>query len=338
MSEQQFIEKLVAALQTLRSEDRQEIVSDMKEYFANGRADGKTDQEIASGLGAPEEIARLMKEAYTEIPPVQQLVPSTGKFTRVAISADNSVIEILPSIDEEAHVDLRDHSSDHQLHVEVVNGTLEIRVTQKRKFLFFQFHSKTPTLSVQLPRQTFEKVDVVSDNGSVKCREVQAVQLVMKSDNGRIHGERLTAEDMHFYSDNGRVTLRHSESQKMHLETDNGRIEVEDVRATYSRFKTDNGRIHLRRVESRIEAETDNGRIYAFTEAFRHDMQLVTDNGSIEVNVLEIPSDAVIRTERDSGKAKIFGEKARERKFGEGRVIISLKTDNGQIEVKQGAS
>ncbi|MFC4355434.1 hypothetical protein ACFO0S_10270 [Chryseomicrobium palamuruense] len=68
------------------------------------------------------------------------------------------------------------------------------------------------------------------------------------------------------------------------------------------------------------------------------DQEIASDSGSIEVNVLGIPSDAVISTERDSGKAKIFGEKVKERKFGEGRVIISLKTDNGQIEVKQGAS
>ncbi|MBT2582836.1 DUF1700 domain-containing protein [Planococcus sp. ISL-109] len=55
MTENQFFQELETALTRLLQEERIDILQDIKEYFANGQADGKTDSEIAAELGAPEE-------------------------------------------------------------------------------------------------------------------------------------------------------------------------------------------------------------------------------------------------------------------------------------------
>lgn len=58
MTEQQFLNELELALTRFASDERNDILQDIKEYFTNGREDGKSDGEIAASLGSPREIAR----------------------------------------------------------------------------------------------------------------------------------------------------------------------------------------------------------------------------------------------------------------------------------------
>lgn len=335
MIEQRFLTELEAALTQVRESDRREILSDMKEYFASGRADGKTDAEIAQGLGQPSEIAQMMMEAYKDEPQVkQQLVPDSGDFTRVVVKSDDAQIEISKSYDKEAHVDMNNHTSEHEMSVNVVNNTLEVTITLKKRFFFFQFGFKTPHVTIQLPERVYQQIAVENGNGSTSCRDVQVVELDMRSDNGRVEGQNLRTEKLTFYTDNGRIVLNEVESKKIRLETDNGRIEVETVKAELLRAKTDNGRIVLKEIEGVIKAETDNGRIEAYIPTIYQDIELLTDNGSIELSMDHMPVNGTFRTEKDYGKAMLFGEKARERVFGTGGPSVYLKTDNGSIEVK----
>lgn len=334
MTEQQFIEKFEAALGNLSSADRQEVLDDMKEYFASGRADGKTDQEISAGLGDPVEIAGLMKEAYQE-QPVQQLVADKGEFVNVQVYSQNARIELLLSPDEEAHVDMKNHTAEDRLQVELRGDTLDVQVIQKRKFSFFQFHSKTPEVTIQLPFRIYQRIAVETNNGAILSSNIEAVEMRLKSQNGRIKADELRTQSFNFQTDNGRIQLHQIQSAKGVAETDNGRIEVSSLQGQTFQAKTDNGRIILKNVRSAIHAETDNGRIEAYIPEILHDVQLTTDNGSIELMVDHEPKHATIRAEKDYGKAVLFGEKSRHLVFGDGSPLVLLKTDNGSIEVKQ---
>ncbi|OHX51210.1 hypothetical protein BB776_03475 [Planococcus salinarum] len=51
MTEQQFLQQLEQALDRLPAEERNDILQDIREYFANGRADGKIRQRHCCGTG-----------------------------------------------------------------------------------------------------------------------------------------------------------------------------------------------------------------------------------------------------------------------------------------------
>src|SRR5690625_1514933 len=64
MNKEQFLTELDAALKYISAEERQDILQDFEEHFAVGREEGKTEEEIAAGLGSPRQIAKEMLASY----------------------------------------------------------------------------------------------------------------------------------------------------------------------------------------------------------------------------------------------------------------------------------
>ena len=86
MNKEQFLTKLNDALKRIPSSEREDILQDFREHFEIGLSDGKTEEEIAKGLGVPQQIAREMVATYR----LEQVEESTS--TRNVLSAVWAVI------------------------------------------------------------------------------------------------------------------------------------------------------------------------------------------------------------------------------------------------------
>lgn len=64
MNEKRFLQELKNGLQKLPEAEQEDILMDFEEHFSVGKAEGKTEEEIAGALGSPQQIAREMKAAY----------------------------------------------------------------------------------------------------------------------------------------------------------------------------------------------------------------------------------------------------------------------------------
>lgn len=64
MNKEEFLAELDTALKYISAEERQDILQDFEEHFAVGREEGKTEEEIAAGLGSPQQIAKEMLASY----------------------------------------------------------------------------------------------------------------------------------------------------------------------------------------------------------------------------------------------------------------------------------
>lgn len=64
MDKRQFLSKLEKAILTLPRNERDDILYDYEEYFSNGLADGKTEEEISSSLGSPEQLGKELSAVY----------------------------------------------------------------------------------------------------------------------------------------------------------------------------------------------------------------------------------------------------------------------------------
>ncbi|MGN8647177.1 DUF1700 domain-containing protein [Gracilibacillus sp. HCP3S3_G5_1] len=64
MNKKEFLNSLDARLNKLSYEERQEILQDFSEHFEMGKAEGKTEEDIAHSLGSPSQIAKEILASY----------------------------------------------------------------------------------------------------------------------------------------------------------------------------------------------------------------------------------------------------------------------------------
>lgn len=66
MTRQVFMQQMGNALARLKADERKDILADFEEHFANGLANGKTEEEVAKELGDPVALAAQYTEGLPE--------------------------------------------------------------------------------------------------------------------------------------------------------------------------------------------------------------------------------------------------------------------------------
>ena len=84
MNKQLFMTELKRSLTPLKQSTRLEIIADMEEHFANGKASGKSEEQVSGELGDPKELAR---EYIAEAEADEKAAVSAGKVGRSIMSA-----------------------------------------------------------------------------------------------------------------------------------------------------------------------------------------------------------------------------------------------------------
>ena len=219
-------------------------------------------------------------------------------FTNIEVSTNNAEVVIVPTKSSEATVEYTGANKKHKymFNVDVKGDTLFVQLKQKRRFFFsFGFNSSDLKLAVNVPEKEYKNLQVESDNGRISVEDIQSEGIMLETDNGQIQVKKVLAKNVH-------------------VESDNGKIVLEDVKG-------------------KINGETDNGQISLITKKLEWPIDLATDNGSITVKTESEPENATIDAKTDNGKVTIFGNKDNFVKYGKGKYLITLRTDNGPITV-----
>ncbi|ANU10907.1 hypothetical protein BBH88_11590 [Planococcus antarcticus DSM 14505] len=166
MTENRFLQELESAMTQLPKEEQNDILQDIEEYFVNGKADGKSDSDIAAELGAPETIAKELIESFdfhqTDFASINTDL-TENKFDNVDIQIENGFLFLSPSKDGKIHTDAINKSYRQQLSVDILNRTLIISLKEEeRKWGIFSFigSMKSPTLNVHLPAKLYDKIQI----------------------------------------------------------------------------------------------------------------------------------------------------------------------------------
>lgn len=341
MTEQQFLNELETALTRLPAEERYDILSDIKEYFSNGREDGKSDSEIAASLGSPRDIAKELSENQVQIP---EKVTTGNKiikvphanFSNVMMDIEFGSLYVTPSETDETTIELVGENDKLQLTVDIINDTLSIQFkTKKYKLFSFMFLIKELRVNVSLPKKLYTTVIMKTTFGRIRAEKILAKNIKTTSDNGSIGLKEFAATILEVKTDNGRIEMEKIEADKLTAETDNGRIELRNIDAEQVHTETDNGRIMMQDVNGSIVGKTENGRIELLTASLDRMIELETDNGGILVETENDPTDVSIHANVDFGKISVFGEKNSRTVFGNGTNKVRLSSDNGKIAVEK---
>lgn len=346
MTENQFISELEAALKRLPTEERNDIIQDIREYFTDGRGDGKSESDIAASLGSPVQIAEELLGAYSfeemkfeekkvEISSTNETITiQDDRFTNVAINVQHGALVVRPSNNSETTVELIGANDKLQLTAEVVGDTLFVRLKSISHWLFmFNFNMKAVTLNVFIPKKLYQSFAMKTDNGQISAKKLLAKKIDVKTDNGKIQLREIAATTLNAETDNGRIEIDKVQADHMRMKTDNGRIDMRHVDAESIGVESDNGRIELENVTGSIVGTTDNGRITLQTDTLDRALDFRTDNGSIVIQSMEKPTNVTILAKTGHGKIDIFGERNSRTVIGAGEHTIRLKSDNGRITV-----
>ncbi|QCR33818.1 DUF4097 family beta strand repeat-containing protein [Lysinibacillus sp. SGAir0095] len=219
-------------------------------------------------------------------------------FSNVEVESDNAEVRLMPIEGDEALIELDNNENNrYKLDVKVKGNTLEIDVERKGiRWFSFNFFSKSPLVTVGLPKNEYGEIKVESDNGTILVSQLQLNELVADADNGEI-------------------IIKEVESKEMNVDTDNGDVVIEDsVGAIYG--------------------QSNNGKVTVITDSLDEPMDLETDNGQILVKTKGKSKNVQFDVKTDNGNIDIYGVSTTEKVIGSGDIIIKLKSDNGNITVE----
>lgn len=343
MTENQFIIELENALKRLPADERNDILQDIREYFSDGREDGKAEEEIAASLGTPAKIAAELLEAYPfketadlSMSPTSEVITiQDNSFTKVDIDVQHGALTVLPSDTAETRVELTGAREKLELTAEVLGDTLRIKLKNKAHWLFlFNFNTKGVALNVFIPKKLYQSISMKSDNGRINAEKLIGKQIECRTDNGRIELAELAATSLEAETDNGRIEISKVQTDRLKAKTDNGRVTLRHVEADSIYAESDNGRIEFDEVEGELTAITDNGRIVLAGDHLDRNIDFQTDNGSIEITTTHKASNATILAKTGHGRIDVYGERNSRSRFGAELHQIRLKSDNGRITVR----
>ncbi|WP_044640978.1 DUF1700 domain-containing protein [Risungbinella massiliensis] len=101
MTKDKFFAELEDQLRKLPKIEQEEILADYEEHFEHGRLKGRTEHEIATGLGSPKKIAReLMADYHIGQAKENQSYPSLFRafYTSIGLGFFNLVFLLGPFI------------------------------------------------------------------------------------------------------------------------------------------------------------------------------------------------------------------------------------------------
>lgn len=225
-------------------------------------------------------------------------VVMTDSFERLQVSGSNAVVEIRPSKDDTATIEVVGKKGQRKglVKAQIEDGLLAVKLRDKKIWGFLPFGYKPVTVVIEVPEKQYESFQV-------------------KSDNGKISVERLQMSELDVETDNGKIAVTKVDADVVHVETDNGLIELDQV-------------------DGEITAKTDTGMISLKTPDLDRSIDLKTDIGKISVQTKKEPTNATILAETDVGSINVFGSKNNKTVYGDGKNLIKLKTDVGSIVVQ----
>ena len=341
MTEEKFLEVLEKELILLKEDERKDIIRDFREYFANGLAEGKKEEEIVESFGPVHELAMELLAAYSEEEFVSQVEMNPAvdtNFEKVDIKTDKANITVIPTEDDKPTINVKDQDGKTKATMEIINNTLKIRVKRdegimKLFFIHLSLGLASIDVTVQLPQKLYNQLSVINKSGKIEIESQQAKHMRFETDNGKIIMKSILASSLKAKSDNGRIIMQYSNFTDVIASTDNGRICVNDSRAEKFELSTENGRIELDEVTGEIWAATDNGRIEGYIPQVTKPLQWKTDNGSITLKTDEVLNNVTLSVKSDFGRINVYGEKGKKFQFGDGSIPVRFKTDNGRITV-----
>ncbi len=371
---QEYMKKLENALKGFSEETRKEILEDYEQHFAEGLAEGRTEEEIIRELGSIEEmIADLPEERQTGERKTMLESAFGREASGPAPAGGERVIEISAEI-----ADIRAAASDDgRIRVDYVNADPSryeffqsdeggvfragerVKSGSPRAFLSFLFRSVRPdraVLTVRIP-EGISSVKLRTVAGDVTLEGVRCGTLAAEATAGDVALTECAAETLKIETVSGDARLNGVRCADGSVSATSGDLKADILKAGRVTFRSRSGNVELSgldagdvRAESasgdveirggvlRAEAKTASGDLELEAGPGLETADLQAASGDIDLD-LDGQAGAAILLKTGSGDLKIRGAEYRRDEYGSFllggcRAKIAVRTSSGDVTVR----
>ncbi|PZD95458.1 hypothetical protein DNH61_13060 [Paenibacillus sambharensis] len=267
------------------------------------------------------------------------VVNSGGTDIRVIRSREAGIIRI--NLEGEASARYLD---DMELKAELSgDGTLEIKPVIGDNFVI-GFSVLNLALTVQLPEQLWDEVEVSAGSGDIIVEDVHAARsLVINTGSGNIEADTVAGEIVNVSTGSGDQELAGVSGSRMNIEAGSGNVTVTSFEFQELGFSAGSGDVELVDGSARLTGETGSGNIRYEADRLVAPARLDAGSGDVTVRLQEEPQSLLVNFKTSSGDRKIGFDGMQVSSqdeegditgsFGSGEIELHVETGSGNFHL-----
>ncbi len=319
MTKSEYMKALQEKLESFNRELQQEILEDYEQHFAEGLAEGKTEEKIIRELGAIEDMIReipiedtreeLPKEnpdgADAEPEEAEKSITYKGEYKAIVLNGMSADIVLEKSEDQWVHVEYQNNGNESQRlryrfyqyeedgvfyagvkdFAEEGKKGLNVRVVVfGRTVVSYGNHSSGNCdirLSMRIPAG-MPRVGVETVSGDINVQSVQTGALETKTISGDVEIRGIQVGEFQIRTTSGDIDVAEALLENLELSTVSGDVKLSGTEARKIRLRTTSGDVSVKNVTGEnLKAGTISGDVEL--EAAFLEYSVHTGSGDVKV-------------------------------------------------------
>ncbi|MDE5951329.1 MAG: DUF4097 family beta strand repeat-containing protein, partial [Acetatifactor sp.] len=271
MTKSEYMSTLREKLQRYNRALETEILEDYEQHFAEGLAEGRTEEEIIAELGNIEDMLQEFSEEdlKQELEAVESQASQSNSYEQlyraVVIEGLLADVEVRRSQDDQLKIDYENRGSKSQklryrFYQYEENGVFYAGVKDCKDMLstFANLGNRSFSgginLSVQIPAG-IPAIRVYTSSGDLDIREIQTQELEARCASGDLRIEDVACKKLNGKTQSGDmevsgVTMNVREDTEIELSTTSGDMEIRRLAAARIRMHTSSGDLSVKELEA----------------------------------------------------------------------------------------
>lgn len=346
MTKSEYMKVLQEKMQRYNIAVEREILEDYEEHFAEGLAQGRTEEEIIAELGNIEDMLQEFSEAdlKQELETVELQASQSNSYERiyreVVIDGLLADVEVCSSGDDQLRIDYENRGSKAQklwyyFYQYEEDGIFYAGVKKREGAEFgrdlgpesvwdvFSHFGRRSSGDIDLRLEIPAGIPVIrlhTTSGDLQIREIQTDELEAQCTSGDLHIEAVGCKKLSGWTQSGDmeisgITMGIKEDTEIKLHTTSGDLELQRISAARIRIQSASGDLNA----EQLEAE---------------ELKLQTSSGEQELDNIQCTR-AILQS--GSGDMDIDNIRGKELRAGTGSGSIDLQADMEVFDVKVGS-
>lgn len=277
MNSKEYLEKVEHLLKGEKLSDKDDMLSDLRDYFENGINEGRSEEELISEIGSPEHFIEVVgnnsnSERNDDVS--QITITKTGIFNKLNdfpnelkevrietdmadvffISSERNMFEITGKELENSEFEYR--TSDNILYISLKK--------KKKSIIDMIFSGKLSDdlnwkINVYYNTERFRNIHIKSVSGDISGEKIISDALKISTVSGDFKSKSLDSYISDFKSVSGDIKCTEIISPKLNFDSVSGDIKAEYLKVEKIRFKTVSGDISVSEAGKSVEGTTVSG-------------------------------------------------------------------------------
>ncbi len=239
MRKREYLHQLYAALHDYSDDDKDEIMEEFEEHFADGEKQGKSDEEIIEELGSVQDMIDSFSsqtDHHEEKHASDYMEESYEDITGIAVDGKNARLDVTMQKGDALQVEFEPHAvlfgrqavlqkerKDNTLYLTVKEGNAELIITVPDQVRETVVQGKSLDLNAQDIHLDNVKIDTVS--GDVELNDTDFRNLKFNTVSGDFESSSLKAELVTIDTLSGDAEFNDSTIDFLHFSTKSGDVE-----------------------------------------------------------------------------------------------------------------